>query len=231
MKIDAITSYNLHNNSARKVNFEARLPMYAYDAVDRFVGMESKFVDAEIDLIMALSKKNPKLHDALKKVKIRKYDVPFLKTLLINPVFDDERIMKEIPNMISVKWHNEADNRLCASGRKKLVDLYASTPALNKNEHLQARFGEILKNSTTGENAGLVEKLLRKYSDNRLLYENENLSEKLPEIIVKAQDSLYDSRVDQKGIFRAFDEFIKRYLASSTDFGQNIGDIFLRIKF
>ncbi|MBO7673169.1 hypothetical protein J6S88_07175 [bacterium] len=213
MKIDAITSYNLHNNSARKVNFEARLPMFTYDAVDRFVGMENKYIDAEIDLVMAFAKRHPELHSILKKMKIRKYDVPYLKTLLVNPVFNEEGIMKEIPHMLSIRWHREADNRLCAAGRKKLVDLYASNPVLNGNKHLQARFGEILTNCSTGENADYVEKFLNEYMSHKLIYENKDLAAALPDMIIKLQDSLYDSRFDTKGISKEYNKILKSYLS------------------
>ena len=99
MKVDKINNYAVTNT-----NFTSRMPIFRYNAVDSFISMEDKFISAEVDLVRALSKKNPKLNKALKNMNIPKYDIPLLKTLLINPAFDDERVYENIPRMITTKW-------------------------------------------------------------------------------------------------------------------------------
>ena len=119
MKVNKIGNYTIKNT-----NFASRMPVFRYNAVDSFISMEDKFISAEVDLVRALSKKNPKLNKALKNMNIPKYDIPLLKTLLINPAFDDERVYENIPRMISTKWAWEDKNRACAIGRKDIADLY-----------------------------------------------------------------------------------------------------------
>ena len=143
--------------------------------------------------------------------EIKKYDVPLLRTLLINPVFDDERIMGEIPHMLSIKWPRELDNRLCAEGRKNIADLYATTPILNENPALQAKIGEILSNCTTKESSEYTMALLNRYLSNKLIYENKYLTEHLPEMIIKLQDSLYDSRIDKNKICQSMADYMSSF--------------------
>ena len=224
MKVDRISI----NKPVINSNFSGRLPIFRYDEVDRLMAMENKFVGAEKDLVRALSKKNPKLHLALKSMDIPKYDIPLLKTLLINPVFDDERVYEKIPRMISIKWAWEDKNRARAIGRKNIADLYATTPALNQNKAFQDKIGEILLNCTTKESSDYTISLINKYL-NHNLQENKNLSEKLPDIIIKLQDSLYESRIDKKDISNSLDRCLNFYLVSAYNFGFNscLGDAIL----
>jgi len=213
MKVEKISNYM----PANKINFANRFPKFSYNAVDSFMAMENKAVAAEIDLIRALSKKNPKLHAIIKNSRISKYDVPLLKTLLINPVFDNEKVYEAIPQMLSIKWAWEDLNKGCAIGRKNIADLYATTPILNRNKVFQDKIGEIILNCATKESSEYTIKLINKYLSNRL-YENKNLSEKLPDVIIKLQDSLYESRIDRKGVSKALDRCLDFYTLSPSGF-------------
>ena len=224
MKVDKISGCTFAASRA----FVFKPQIFNFDEVNTFVKMEDKFIDAEIDYVRALSKKNKKLNSALKNMDIKKYDVPLLRILLTSPIYDDERIMDEIPHMLSIKWPREIDNRLCAQGRRKLAELYAVSPALNENKAFKEKIGEIISNCTTKENSEYTIKLINKYLSNKLFYGNKNLSEKLPEIIIKMQDSLYDSRIDKKGIVEEFNRCLDRYMVSDIDYGNNLGDLLLR---
>lgn len=224
MKIDKINTYTQHAN----FRFNGKLPILHYNEIDRFMGMENKLITAETDLIRTLSKKNPKLHSALKSINIPKYDIPLLKTLLINPVFDDEGVYEKIPSMLSTKWAWEDKNCACAVGRKNIADLYATTPVLNQNEAFRNKIGEIILNCTTKESSDYTISLINKYL-NYNLQESKNLSEKLPDIIIKLQDSLYESRIDKKGISKAIERCFDFYMVSAVDFGfkASLGDAIL----
>ena len=233
MKVDRISSFcGIYSQSF----CATKLPYIRNNhIVDSFVAMEDKFIDAETDLIRALAKPHTQLHKSLKQRNIPRYDVPFIKTLLINPVFNDERILNEIPQMLSVKWPRESTNRLCAQGRKNLVDMFALNPILHQNPELKGRMGEILLNCRSFENSEIVGNFLDKYMSNKLLYENENLNKKLPDLIIKLQDGLYDAKFDSKGIEKGYNLILDKYLSSdkfykNAKINSGLGDVLQGVK-
>ncbi len=225
MKVDRINGFCPVNRQS----FGVSLPR-VYFSVDTFVAQDTKCITAETDLIRALAKRHKEIYPALKERLIAGYDVPLIKTLLVNPVFDDIKILKEIPQMLSVKWPREISNRQCAQGRKNIADKFASNPIFSKNEALRERIGEIILNSRTAESSELVCGFMDKIASEPLLAQNENLSQRLPDLIVKLQDGLYDSKVDTKGIRKGYDSILDRFLASekiytNKNISSNLGNL------
>ncbi len=210
MKVDRINGFCPVNRQS----FGVSLPRVNFSHVDTFVAQDTRYITAETDLIRALAKRHKEIYPALKERLIPGYDVPLIKTLLVNPVFDDIKILKEIPQMLSVKWPREISNRQCAQGRKNIADKFASNPIFSKNEALRERIGEIILNSRTAESSELVCGFMDKIASNPLLAQNENLSQRLPDLIVKLQDGLYDSKFDTKGIRKGYDSILDNFLSS-----------------
>lgn len=210
MKVDGINGFCPVNRQ----NFGSHLPRVNFSSIDTFIAQDPKHISAETDLIIALAKKHKEIYQALKERLIPSYDVPLVKTLLVNPIFDDINILKEIPQMLSVKWPREISNRQCAQGRKNIADMFASNPIFSKNEVLRERIGEIILNSRTAESSELVCGFMDKIARNPLLAGNENLNKRLPDLIVQLQDGLYDSKFDTKGIRKAYDSILDKFLSS-----------------
>ena len=232
MKVNKINNFNTYSRQ----NFTAsRLPYVKFNNItDTFAAMDNKFIDAETDLIRSLAKRHPELHQALKQRVIPAYEVPFIKTLLVNPVFDDVMILKEIPYMLSIKLPRELANKQRAQGRKNLVDKFALNPLFNENQKLKAKFGEILLNCSSFENSEMVGRIMDRIANNQILAQNKNLNKKLPEIITNLQDGLYDTKIDIKGIEKGYNHVLDKYLSSdllykNEKINSNIGNMLTEI--